>query len=122
MGENFGRNLLTIRKKKSLTQRQLASMAGLSKGAISQFEQGSSSVSLVTLIKLTQALDVSLDELVFSGMEEKVTPVTKSIDERRDKTIDLLDLALRKSYKEIERLEKDLTECRGRLITQNQKK
>jgi len=53
------------RKKKNLTQQKLAEKTGLSFNTITKIEQGiGDSPTLKTLIKLADALDVGLDELV----------------------------------------------------------
>jgi len=48
-----------------LTQQKLAEKTGLSFNTITKIEQGiGNSPTLTTLIKLTDALDISIDELV----------------------------------------------------------
>lgn len=52
------------RKKKNMTQKNLAVRTGVSQAAICKFEAGQNNPSLDTLIRLANALDCSLDELV----------------------------------------------------------
>ena len=56
-------NIANIRKQKGLTQIQLAEMVGVNRFHISNIERGKSSPSLKLLIKIADALDVSLDDL-----------------------------------------------------------
>ena len=54
-----------LRKLKGWSQQKLAERAGLSFNAITKIEQGlAKSPTLNTLIKLSDALEISLDELV----------------------------------------------------------
>lgn len=106
---NFGDNLKRIREKQSLTQGELADKIKVTKAAISQFETGKMSRGLVTLIKLADALQVTLDELVFGIRDENLALVSKSIN-IPDKGRRLIEL-----YKEIAMLE-------GELSTEKQKK
>ena len=57
--------LKALRKKKTWSQQKLAEAAGLSYVTITKIEQGrAKEPTLPTLVKLADALDVSLDDLV----------------------------------------------------------
>lgn len=57
-------NLKRIRQLKGLTQRDLAEMAGLEQPTVSKIEQGYDGVTLRTLNRIADALDISLLELL----------------------------------------------------------
>jgi transcriptional regulator with XRE-family HTH domain len=61
---NFDKNLQEIRKKKGLTQAQLANITGLSRRMIGHYETMVKRPSLDNVIKIANALDVSIDELL----------------------------------------------------------
>lgn len=60
----LGENLRTIRKSKKLTQQQLSDAIGIKRSAYAYYEIGKSEPSINTLIKLSEVLDVSLDNLL----------------------------------------------------------
>lgn len=55
--------LKSVREAKGLTQEQLAALVGLTRPAISQFENGTSSPSMAVAKRLACALDCTLDDL-----------------------------------------------------------
>lgn len=61
-----------IRKEKGLSQQALADAIGLHVNQIKRYETGSSQPSLETLKKISKALRVSIDSLVFN--EDEVGP------------------------------------------------
>jgi len=61
--ENFGKRLRSIRRKKDLTQEQLAELVGLSVEFISNIERGINSPSFNTLEKLEQVLHTPVSEM-----------------------------------------------------------
>lgn len=62
-------NLVRLRKTQSLTQHELAELAGLHVNQVRRYEAGSAQPSLDGLKKIALALHVSLDELVFDANE-----------------------------------------------------
>ena len=75
MALNLAKRIKKIRKRKKITQIQLAQRCNVSYGALKKFEQ-TGEISLVSLIKIAMELNVS-DEIdnLFTD------PVYKSIDE-----------------------------------------
>ena len=75
MALNLAKRIKKIRKRKKITQVQLAQRCNVSYGALKKFEQ-TGEISLVSLIKIAMELNVS-DEIdnLFTD------PVYKSIDE-----------------------------------------
>jgi transcriptional regulator with XRE-family HTH domain len=60
----LGHALLAIRRVRGLSQRDLGQLAGVSASAISQAERGLRGLSLETILELTGALGMSLDEFL----------------------------------------------------------
>ena len=75
MRKLVGRNVQRIRKKKGLTQEQLAEISGFSQQYISGLEQGRRNPTLVTLYELASALGVSHLELVRPFRDGRTTIV-----------------------------------------------
>ena len=60
----FGKRLASIRKKRGLSQYQLADKLGFSRGQIANYEQGKREPDYQTLIKIAEFFDVSTDYLL----------------------------------------------------------
>lgn len=74
---NIGETILHLRKKKSITQEQLASMVGVSAGAVSKWETGNSTPDISLLAPLARALHTSLDILLSLQQELAETEVAE---------------------------------------------
>ena len=59
-----GKNIRKIRKEKGITQEQLAYDCNFEKSTISRIEAGRANLTLKTMIKLSQAMNVELMEFV----------------------------------------------------------
>ena len=70
----FGERLHRLRKSRKVSQKDLASAIGLSRGAISQYEIGMYEPSLETLNAIAKVLNVELSELL-EDKESKEKPV-----------------------------------------------
>lgn len=70
---DIGQKLKTIRKKRGLSQRELAARAGLTNGTISLIEQNRTSPSVASLKSLLDAIPISMAEF-FSTIEDSDTP------------------------------------------------
>jgi transcriptional regulator with XRE-family HTH domain len=66
--EAFGLKVKALRLAKSLSQENLAAIAGLDRTYISGVERGKRNVSLINLFKLANALSVKATELVDIGV------------------------------------------------------
>lgn len=75
----LGRKIRDLRLRRGLTVQRLAWAAGLSKGFISQLENGRTSPSLATLQRLARALEISVAYLV---VEEEQAPFVMRAGER----------------------------------------
>lgn len=63
-GEALAANLKSLRELRKLTQAELGSRAGMGAASISHFETGQRTPSLDSLVKLADALGVSVDTLL----------------------------------------------------------
>ncbi len=80
MEEKLGKIVLNKRKELGLTQEELGKKIGYSAQAISKFEDGSASLSLMVLPNLTQALNLKINDIVGipeeeEGQEKEVLPI-----------------------------------------------
>jgi transcriptional regulator with XRE-family HTH domain len=71
-GSSIGERIRTIRQAKSLTQEELASRAGLTKGFISQVERNITSLSVESLLGILDALDQKASTFFDEGFDEKI--------------------------------------------------
>ena len=62
--ELFSKNLKTLRQERHLNQQQLANLVGVSQQCISEWENGNTEPTLSALWELSDALEISIDELV----------------------------------------------------------
>jgi transcriptional regulator with XRE-family HTH domain len=76
---SFAENLQSIRKEKQLSQEQLAEKIGVSRQAISKWEQGSGYPETEKLITLSQEFNVSLDYLMLGEMRIGECDKNKSV-------------------------------------------
>ena len=60
----FCENLKALRLEKKISQQKLAKMVNVSQQCVSEWENGNNQPTLTPLIKLADALDISIDELV----------------------------------------------------------
>ena len=61
--ERFGERIRTLRKKRGLSQEDLAELCGLDRTYISGIERGLRNVALRNIEALAKALDVSISDL-----------------------------------------------------------
>jgi len=61
---NFGLHIKALRKKKKLSQEQLASLSELDRTYISGIERGKRNVSLLNIIKIAEALELEASALL----------------------------------------------------------
>ena len=61
--KRLGTNLKRIRTKQSINKIEIAKTLGVDRSFVSNIENGKNNPTLSTIIKLAQALDVSVDEL-----------------------------------------------------------
>lgn len=76
---SFAENLQSIRKEKQLSQEELAEKIGVSRQAISKWEQGSGYPEMEKLLMLSQELNVSLDYLMLGETRIDESNKNKSV-------------------------------------------
>lgn len=75
MKGTFAETLARLRAEKGLTQRQLGSSTGVAWSMISKYESGQSTPRLKILMRLAEALGVSIDELQGHEPEPDSVPI-----------------------------------------------
>ncbi len=70
---SFAENLQTIRKKNQLTQEELAELLGVSRQAVSKWEQGNGYPEVEKLLILSKKLNISLDSLMGSEISGDIS-------------------------------------------------
>lgn len=82
INNNIAQKIVRLRKRKKITQKQLAARSGVSLGSLKRFEQ-SGEISLQSLTKIAIALDVEneLEDLFnnvpFASIKEVINEQTK---------------------------------------------
>jgi len=67
----FGEKIKKARKKSGLTQSQLGDKLGVSASMLAQYETGKRNPKIETLLKISEAIGIPLDELIGLDNEEK---------------------------------------------------
>lgn len=82
INNDIAQKIVRLRKRKKITQEQLAARSGVSLGSLKRFEQ-SGEISLQSLTKIAIALDVEneleglFDNVPFASIEEIINEQTK---------------------------------------------
>lgn len=63
MKELVGRNVETLRKAQKLTKTRLSLMANMSRQELTKIENGKANITMNTLVKLADALDIAFGDL-----------------------------------------------------------
>lgn len=103
----IGMKIKFIRLKKRMTQEQLAEITGLSCPHISNVETGNTKVSLVSLVKIANALGCSIDEILVDNMayirpvvEHEMLKVISDCDDKEIRVIADTARALKHSMRQ----------------------
>jgi transcriptional regulator with XRE-family HTH domain len=62
--KSFGYHLRTIRQEKKLRQKTVAKLCNMDSGSYSNIENGKRNITVLTLFKISQMLNVSMTELM----------------------------------------------------------
>jgi len=62
--KNIGRNIVKYRKKQGMTQEDLCGAADIDRSYLSEVENGKANVSVEMLVKISDALECMLEDLV----------------------------------------------------------
>lgn len=99
---SFGEKIATIRKKKGLSQEELAKKVGIISVTIGRYERDEIKPSIDTAAKIAEALDTSLDYLVGNSdavlektLVKKITDIQKLSNDDKNVVIKLIDAFLR---------------------------
>ncbi|PTK22516.1 helix-turn-helix domain-containing protein [Staphylococcus hominis] len=65
----FGENLKAIRKRMKLTQREMADKMDIARPYLSLLENGKSSISIQTVLYISQQLNISVNKLINDDIE-----------------------------------------------------
>lgn len=68
--KNLAKNLIALRERKGLSQLALAKLSGTTRASIALLESGSGNPTLEILLKISQGLRISIDELISSPRAE----------------------------------------------------
>ena len=74
----IGKNLKRIRESKKIPQHKLADATGIANTTISSYENGKKMPSLITIINFANALEVSVDDIVFGSEINRIKSVSES--------------------------------------------
>ena len=77
--EYIGKRLREIRISKGLTQEYVASCADVNTSHISNIENNRVKISLTTLVRICNALDVTVDYVLHNEYIDSQSPIEKSI-------------------------------------------
>lgn len=66
MSKVLGNNIAVIRKRKRMTQQELADLVGLERTSLSQIETGAYNASAETMKKISDALNTPLGDIFFN--------------------------------------------------------
>jgi transcriptional regulator with XRE-family HTH domain len=101
MKSKLAENLIKIRKKKGLSQEQLAKMAGLARGTVAYYENEETAKSHVeNIYAIAKVLNIRIEDLINSSSDKEfVNQKNIQIDSRTMKKIELiLSLPKRKRF------------------------
>lgn len=120
MVENIALNIRTLRKQRRLTQQEVSMRMGVHLSLYSRLEQGSTRISVETLIKVSRLFGVSMNKLIYNKeihlenmivrrkrgktFQEKLVELENLSEGEKRIICNLLDLALaNKKVQEIQR-------------------
>ena len=90
----IGNNLLTLRKKRGLTQTELAEAAGLSNRAYADIERGTVNMHVDTLLQICTALHVTPNEILTQEEELPILHQEELLEKLNTYTIKEKETAL----------------------------
>ena len=79
-----GERIKEARRRKDYTQENLSSLTGISQPHIGHIETGKTKVGLPTLVKIANALETTLDALVYDSMTIAVDTYDKDFKDELD--------------------------------------
>lgn len=105
--KSIGRRIQYFRKKKGLTQQQLAEMIDRSTNHLSAIERGCHSVKLETLIEIINSLDCTADDIladvITSGYQIKSSRLSEELEqlstEEQSRILDVVETMIKSAKK-----------------------
>ena len=98
----LGEHIVLIRKRKKLSQSALGKMANTSGDLIGRYERDEVKPSIEVIIRLADALNVSIDYLVGKtdfeidkSISDRMSAITKLAEKDKDYIFNLIDILLR---------------------------
>ena len=111
--KSIGRRIKAARTRLDMTQERLAEQVNLSPSHLSNIETGTTKVSLPTLVKLANALDVSVDGLLADSVvqskavfEQDIQSILSDCDNYEIRVIADIDAATKKTLRKDAKLKK----------------
>lgn len=99
---NFGNNLMLIRRQKKLSQKTLARLIGTSGDVVGRYERGDITPSIEVVAKMADVLEVSIDYLIGKNsllydqaMMQRIEAIANLPEEKRAFVFQLIDMVLR---------------------------
>lgn len=83
---DFGTQMKNLRKQKGLTQEQTAQELGVSRQAVSNWENNKNLPDLEIIIRISRIFGVTLDELILGESEDMNNMTEKLIEDSRENT------------------------------------
>lgn len=80
MANKFGDNVKKIRVEKNISQQELADMVGIHSTHVSRYERNMAQPSIEIAKKMAEALNVSVDTLIYGQQDEKAKNNLKDAD------------------------------------------
>ena len=78
-------HLIAWRKKRLMTQRDLAAVSGVSQSSITQLETGEHTARVATVRKLAEALNVTTDDLLRDPEDKSIVPAVVTSGHKRQR-------------------------------------
>ena len=76
---SVGKNIQKFRKAKNITQEELAEELNVTRQAVSNWETDKTQPDVDTLTQLSEALDVTVEELIYGEQKAKLETVTRTV-------------------------------------------
>jgi transcriptional regulator with XRE-family HTH domain len=107
----IGKKLQSVRKRRGFTQKKLGEKIGLTREAIASYEAGRSNLMFTTLLDMTAALRINVNEIL--GLERKSVEI--NITRRWAKRMDIIESLPESVKKHILRTLDDVIKANTRL-------
>ncbi|MDH5367181.1 MAG: DUF4065 domain-containing protein [Cyclobacteriaceae bacterium] len=82
--KELGNRIMTIRKRKSLSQEDLAALIGIARSALAQIELGNRKISIIELVNLSLNLGFSIDKILAKEFKFQDVDITLGTDKLKE--------------------------------------